>query len=102
MQGQFIESETALRRWLEHMATPSEDMMWCDPQNRASVRARQALDRLDAGQYGLCTSCSAPIPEAILSARAEAERCPACDQSAPTLVVGKAHPTAARRQLQTV
>lgn len=37
-----------------------------------------ALDRLDAGTYGICTSCHQPISYARLGARPYAEHCIAC------------------------
>jgi len=39
-----------------------------------------ALLRLDAGTYGVCIDCAAPIPEARLKARPEAQRCMACQE----------------------
>lgn len=47
----------------------------------AAAQLRQvddALARLDAGSYGVCTSCGRPIPPARLEARPFAEHCVAC------------------------
>ena len=46
---------------------------------RAEVRrGNEALERLDAGTYGLCLTCSEPIPDAELEARPFRERCVHC------------------------
>jgi DnaK suppressor protein len=37
-----------------------------------------ALARLEAGTYGLCTDCGKPVPEGRLEAKPEAARCLAC------------------------
>lgn len=42
------------------------------------VALSQALERLDAGQYGQCLDCSVEIPEARLSAYPAALRCISC------------------------
>jgi len=47
----------------------------------AAARLRQvddALARLDAGAYGVCTACGRPIPPARLEVRPFAEHCVAC------------------------
>ena len=40
--------------------------------------ADAALDRLDAGTYGVCASCGRPIPEARLEARPLSVLCVSC------------------------
>ena len=50
-------------------------------QGDAAAQLQQvdvALARLDAGAYGVCTSCGRPIPLARLEARPFAEHCVAC------------------------
>ena len=39
-----------------------------------------ALARIDAGSYGECIDCAAPIPEKRLKASPEASRCIACQE----------------------
>lgn len=41
-----------------------------------------ALDRLDAGTYGLCERCGKEIPEERLKALIYASRCVACEEEA--------------------
>ncbi len=41
-----------------------------------------ALARLDAGRYGQCTDCHAPIPQARLKATPQAARCLSCQEKA--------------------
>ncbi|MDX9842163.1 MAG: TraR/DksA family transcriptional regulator [Aquabacterium sp.] len=41
-----------------------------------------ALDRITAGEYGLCTECGAPIGEARLSVVPEASHCIDCQEAA--------------------
>lgn len=38
----------------------------------------EAIVRLDAGTYGMCTNCGRPIPTGRLEARPFAEHCVAC------------------------
>jgi len=48
-------------------------------QSAAKVAAIDAaLDRVDAGTYGICASCGRPIPEARLEARPTATTCVEC------------------------
>jgi RNA polymerase-binding transcription factor DksA len=39
------------------------------------TRLRSALERIDAGTYGVCEVCGQPIPEARLEVRPDATRC---------------------------
>jgi RNA polymerase-binding transcription factor DksA len=39
------------------------------------ARLRAALERIDAGTYGVCEVCGQPIPEARLEVRPDATRC---------------------------
>lgn len=46
---------------------------------REDARAAEAaVQRFDAGDYGICTACGQPIPEGQLEARPFRERCVAC------------------------
>lgn len=46
---------------------------------RAEVKqAEEALQRLDAGSYGICTACLKPIPPGQLEVRPFRELCVAC------------------------
>jgi len=45
----------------------------------------EAMDRLAAGHYGICTECGRPVPEGRLEARPEAARCLACQSRAGRL-----------------
>lgn len=40
--------------------------------------AAGAVERLEAGEYGICVGCQRPIPPAQLEARPLRERCVAC------------------------
>ena len=42
----------------------------------------EALQRWDAGTYGICPSCGRPIPEGRLEARPSAELCVPCAEKA--------------------
>ena len=42
------------------------------------TRTRRALDRIEAGTYGLCPACGAAIAPARLEAIPESERCTDC------------------------
>ncbi len=39
---------------------------------------RQAMQRLDAGEYGICTACHQPIPLARLRVMPATQRCVGC------------------------
>lgn len=43
-----------------------------------AAQAERALERFDAGRYGLCESCGQPIPEGQLEARPFRESCVTC------------------------
>ena len=45
-------------------------------------RVREALSRIDAGNYGKCVDCGRELPDERLEARPEAERCVDCQQKA--------------------
>jgi DnaK suppressor protein len=57
----------------------------------ADRRARQlqqmtaALEDINAGRYGICRECDAPIPKARLKVMPFATRCVACQQKAEAL-----------------
>ena len=42
------------------------------------ARLRAALERIDAGTYGVCEVCGSAIPEARLEVRPDATRCVGC------------------------
>ena len=42
------------------------------------VKIDDAIERLDAGTYGICASCNAPIPSERLEVRPCAELCVSC------------------------
>lgn len=46
------------------------------------VAIASALARIEAGSFGLCTDCGAPIPAARLQVSPEAGRCIACQEKA--------------------
>lgn len=43
------------------------------------AQVTEALDRLEAGAYGVCAECGHPIPAAQLEVRPFRERCVACE-----------------------
>ena len=45
-------------------------------------RVREALARLDAGEYGRCIDCGRDLPDERLEVRPEAQRCVDCQQKA--------------------
>ena len=45
----------------------------------------EAMERLAAGRYGICTECGRPVPEGRLEARPEAARCLTCQSRADRL-----------------
>ncbi len=49
------------------------------------LQVLEAMDRLAAGHYGICTECGRPVPEDRLEARPEAARCLACQSGADRL-----------------
>ena len=68
------QAEIAMRTRLDDAET-SRDL--------AELReVRAALERLDAGRYGLCIECGEPIPFARLDVQPAAARCAACQTNA--------------------
>lgn len=65
-------------------AVEREDDEALDARQRAAdaeMKAiRHAIARLDAGHYGLCTSCGTPIDAARLEALPTATHCIACER----------------------
>lgn len=63
-------------------AVAREDDEALDGVERAALaeiaQIRQALARIDAGDYGLCAACGQPIAPARLAAQPAATRCIAC------------------------
>lgn len=41
---------------------------------------RYALDRLEAGTYGICLSCKSQIPQGVLDCDPTQRVCPSCEQ----------------------
>ncbi len=67
----------------ESLAEILSEVEYAEVQNEiAELRdADAALRRIEAGSYGVCTDCSAPIPAARLIAYPTAKRCLTCQQS---------------------
>ncbi|GII81591.1 hypothetical protein Sru01_65730 [Sphaerisporangium rufum] len=57
-------------------ADRAQAMIEAADRQRTAVVA--ALGRLEAGVYGRCVDCGAPVPEGRLAARPEASRCVQC------------------------
>jgi DnaK suppressor protein len=55
------------------------------------VRIDEALDRLDAGEYGLCAECDAELSERRLRALPFAVRCTACEDRREQRDAGHRH-----------
>lgn len=53
-----------------------------DRDRRLISKIQQALERLDAGTFGRCTTCGRAIPEARLRARPVTDLCIACKTEA--------------------
>lgn len=49
-----------------------------DKSRAALLEVDAALARIDAGTYGVCTSCASPVPVERLEARPEAATCVPC------------------------
>jgi DnaK suppressor protein len=49
-----------------------------DRAQRRIVELDEALDRLDAGRYGICVGCGEPIAPDRLDARPSARTCIVC------------------------
>lgn len=56
-----------------------------DRRARELAEVSHALERMDAGGYGVCRDCGAPIPEARLRVLPFATRCVACQARAERL-----------------
>lgn len=77
-------------RWLDEDVEPelveegqeetmAQLLMRLDERGRAEIEAiDRAVERLDRGEYGVCTNCGRPIPLARLHAMPTAELCLNC------------------------
>jgi DnaK suppressor protein len=67
-------------------ATVEEGRNWSlrlrDRDRRLIGKIQQALERLDAGTFGRCTTCGRVIPEARLRARPVTDLCISCKTEA--------------------
>ncbi len=69
-------------------------------KGEALERVRDALVRLDAGDYGNCVDCSSEIAEGRLRAVPFAVRCTACEGVREQTLVGE-RPAGARQRFST-
>ncbi len=60
------------------------DMTFEENDRDALDRVRDAIARLDAGTYGVCTRCGAEIPAARLEAVPAASLCIQCKEAEET------------------
>ncbi len=70
-----------LEKWADRAPLMGDEEMLSelDAEGRHEVEAiRAALERLDAGTYGICTGCEEPIPAARLTALPTAHTCVDC------------------------
>ncbi|MGB3847050.1 TraR/DksA family transcriptional regulator [Sphingopyxis sp. YF1] len=78
------EQRTPLDDDFGEQATEREGREILDAEERAAAEEmqaiRHALARLDAGRYGLCTSCGIPIDAARLEAMPTAAHCIECER----------------------
>ncbi len=66
---------------LSRMDSLQNQSMSRNLQEREQVRyaaVKAALRRMEAGTYGVCTSCGLPLQPGRLLVMPEVERCPAC------------------------
>ncbi|MGY0237025.1 TraR/DksA family transcriptional regulator [Longispora urticae] len=59
-----------------------QDLALVDTARQRMAQVNEALDRLDAGGYGLCERCGAPIPPDRLLAFPAATHCVTCASAA--------------------
>jgi DnaK suppressor protein len=62
------------------VADLESELRLADRDRQLVDRAREALQRLEAGQFGLCTSCGGEIGLARLRARPETSLCIDCQR----------------------
>ena len=60
------------------------DMTFLENERNELERVRAALNRLDAGTYGVCQRCAAEIPSARLEAVPTASLCIQCKEAEET------------------
>lgn len=74
--GGLDETEHAEADYQEHIEVALIQM-----KGETLLRVREALERLDAGEYGCCAECGGEIAEGRLRALPFAVRCKACEES---------------------
>jgi RNA polymerase-binding transcription factor DksA len=85
VEGDHQQGELSSAAGDQHMADHASDMIDRELDGTLEANAAEivhaiddALARLDAGMYGSCTSCGAPIPEERLDAVPYATLCVTC------------------------
>ena len=74
--GGLDETEHAEADYQEHIEVALIQM-----KGETLLRVREALERLDAGEYGCCVECGGEIAEGRLRALPFAVRCKGCEES---------------------
>ena len=78
--------EASLADHRSHLAVCDVDDPAVDHHRRAVDAIVSALDRLDRGMYGLCSTCGERIPSQRLAAVPEASTCLGCTVTRPRLL----------------
>jgi len=71
----LAEDEDSITR---HAGDREVDLALTDQEMLELSQVNQALERLTAGQYGICTDCGCDIPYDRLKVEPQAERCMPC------------------------
>lgn len=75
--------ESDCKKKLYALSRTIHDQKISDIEHRSLEKIREAIDRIDMGDYGICASCDATISDMRLEHQPEADYCDSCDDEEP-------------------
>ena len=70
--------ESNVQKKLYALSLASHDQNLKEVEKRSLLKIREAIDRIDMGDYGVCASCDAAISDNRLESSPEADYCDSC------------------------
>lgn len=70
--------ESNVQKKLYALSLASHDQNLKEVEKRSLLKIREAIDRIDMGDYGVCASCDAAISDNRLESLPEADYCDSC------------------------
>ena len=70
--------ESNVQKKLSALSLASHEQNLKEVEKRSLLKIREAIDRIDMGDYGVCASCDAAISDNRLESLPEADYCDSC------------------------